>query len=94
MKAVDGRRTVEIEPREVGVVTQRLQDFGLKDKRVHVRVWWSQEAQLQNPEGSSYEGMLLDCVPMGRDYYFVFQLDDGRRTMIKTAAVLLVEEMR
>lgn len=65
----------------------------LQGEIVRVRVWWSLEAQSQHPDGDTFIAKLLDCVPLGRDYYFAFELEDGRRCLIKTAAVLSVEQV-
>lgn len=71
---------------------ERLTD--LIGKRVQVRVWWSAEAKEASPDGDLFVAVLRDCIPIGRDYYFVFELQGSRprRTMIKTAAVLQVTE--
>jgi hypothetical protein len=60
-------------------------------RKVVVRVWWSQEGQQSSPSGDLFDAILVDCIPIGRDYYFVFEAN-GKRSIIKTAAVLQISE--
>lgn len=64
----------------------------LVGKLVRVRVWWSQEGQQASPGGDLFDAVLVDLVPVGRDYYFVFETS-GKRSVIKTAAVLQMSEV-
>jgi hypothetical protein len=64
-------------------------------KRVEVRLWWTAEAQAASPSGDLLIARLMDVVPIGRDYYFVFASDgeNPKRSIIKSAAVLSVSEI-
>lgn len=76
-----------------GTVVQERIAF-LIGRRVRVRLWWSDEGRAASPEGDLFEGTLLGCVPIGRDYFFVFSTggDNPQRSIIKSAAVLQVTE--
>lgn len=66
----------------------------LLDKACRVKVWWTVEAQMASPAGDEFVAILCDCIPIGRDYYFVFKSigDNPKRSIIKTAAVLMMSE--
>ncbi len=73
-------------------VTERL--AFLIGKRVRVRVWWNSEAQAASPAGDLFVATFIDCLPVGRDYFLVFETNGRpRRTIIKSSAVLQIEEV-
>jgi hypothetical protein len=80
--------------RKDGSVVQERIQF-LIGKRCLVRVWWTAEGQVGSPGGDLFTATLVDCVPIGRDYYFVLATDDAtpKRCIIKTAAVLQIIEV-
>jgi hypothetical protein len=67
-------------------VSERLQ--WLQNSKVTVRVCYAEIGQVGN---ETFEAVYEDTVPLGREYFFVFNVA-GRRKLLRTVSVISIEQ--
>lgn len=68
-------------------VSERLE--WLIGERVAVKVAYSELGQVSS---DAFDGVYVDTVPMGREYFFVFEVDGARR-LLRTSSVVEVRQI-
>lgn len=76
------------EPQGQSRVSERV-DF-LRGKRVEVRVAYAEIGQIG---GETFEAVYVDTVPMGREYFFHFDVGRGLSRLIRTSSVISITEI-
>lgn len=41
----------------------------------------------------AFEAVYFDTLPMGREYFFVFVVEDGKKRLVKTPGVIEIREL-
>lgn len=61
----------------------------LAGRKVRVRVCYAEIGQMG---GEVFDAIFIDCVPLGREYFFVFSISQARR-LVKTSSVVEIAEV-
>jgi hypothetical protein len=61
----------------------------LQGKKVRLRVAYAEIGQLG---GETFDAIFRDCIPLGREYFFVLEVSNATR-MIRTSAVIEICEI-